>query len=103
LFSDSEGCKRDSDKKFQFERFRSVADGADSFWSKGTSSCFPTLSSKLRFVMVIEFKKIRWMRGVEFMGQMSNAHQILAGKPERKRPLEDLRNRGKIMQGAVRK
>lgn len=53
--------------------------------------------------MVIEFKKIRWMRGVEFMGQMSNAHQILAGKPERKRPLEDLRNRGKIMQGAVRK
>jgi hypothetical protein len=45
--------------------------------------------------MVIKSRRMRWVGHVECMGEMRNAHNILVGKPEGKRPLRRLRHRWK--------
>jgi hypothetical protein len=38
-------------------------------------------------VRVIKLRRMRWVGHAAHMGEMRNAHNILAGKPEGKRPL----------------
>jgi hypothetical protein len=42
-------------------------------------------------------RKVRWMRQVAHMGEMTDAYKILIRKPEGKRPLERSRYRWEIM------
>jgi hypothetical protein len=46
---------------------------------------------------MIKLRIMRWVGYVARMGDMRNAYNILAGKPEGMRPLEDLRVDDKII------
>jgi hypothetical protein len=45
------------------------------------------LCSSLNIIKMIKSRKMRWARHVERLGAKRNAYRILAGKPERKKPL----------------
>jgi hypothetical protein len=47
-----------------------------------------TLYSSSNIIRMITSRRIRWKRHVELTGEKRNAHRDLAGRPERKRPLE---------------
>jgi len=52
------------------------------------------LYASTNIIKVIKSRRMRWEGHVAGMGEMKNAHKVLVGKLERKRPLGRLRRRG---------
>jgi len=58
---------------------------------------FHNLYSSLNFIKKIKSRRMRWERHVARMGAMTNADEILVGKPEGKRALAELRRRWNVI------
>jgi hypothetical protein len=48
-------------------------------------------------IRVIKSRRMRWAGHVAHMGEMRNVHNILEGKPERRRPLGRPRRRWEVI------
>jgi len=60
-------------------------------WRKLHNEEHNNLYALTKIINVINSRRIRWAGHVVFMGEMRNVYNILAEKPERKRPLRRLR------------
>jgi hypothetical protein len=62
-------------------------------WRKLHDEGLYNLYSSPSIIIMIKSKRIRWSGHVARMGEKRNAHRILVGKPEGKRPLGRSRRR----------
>jgi hypothetical protein len=65
-------------------------------WRRLHNEEFHNLFTSPNNNMVIKSRRMKWEGYVAHMGEMSNAHNILVGKPEGKRPLGRSRHRWEI-------
>jgi hypothetical protein len=56
-------------------------------WRKLHNEELHNLYSSPNIIRIIKSRRMRWAGHVARMGEKRNAHRILVGKPERKRPL----------------
>jgi len=57
-------------------------------WRKFNNEKLHSFYSSLNNIRVIKSRTIIWAGHIASMGEMRNAHKILVGKPEQRRPLE---------------
>jgi hypothetical protein len=67
--------------------FRPKRDEVTGGWRKLHNEKFHSLYSKPSIIKIIKSRRMRWAEHVARMWAKRNAHRILVGKPEGKRPL----------------
>jgi hypothetical protein len=65
-------------------------DEATGSWRKLHNEELHNLYTSQNIIRVIKTRRIRWAGHIARGGEKRNAYRILVGKPEGKRPLEDL-------------
>jgi hypothetical protein len=52
---------------------------------------FHNLHASANVIRVIKLRRVRWVGHVARMGKIRNAYKIFTGKPEGRRPIENIR------------